>query len=133
MKNKKSNENKSSTFIIVAGIIILIVFAFVVAINLLPNYESNSYYVKVNSEMSAKIESISIEDGKLLIKTSGDPIEYCVKSTRTAPSVDSLCWNKVEDNKASISIYEYKKYYIWIKDKDGNISNYVSVNSNDNE
>ena len=131
MKKKKNNGIKTSSFIIAAGIIVLIVFAFVTVINLLPNYESNSYYVKVDKEISAKIESINIEDGKLLITTSGDPIEYCVKSTRTQPNKNALCWNKVENNKASISIFQHKKYYIWIKDEEGNISNYLSVNSND--
>ena len=131
MKKKKNNENNYSTFIIALGIIILIVFAVVTAINLLPNFESNSYFVKVDKEMSAKIESINIEDGKLLIITSGDPIEYCVKSTRTQPADNALCWNKVESNKASISIFQHKKYYIWIKDEKGNISNYLSVNSDE--
>ena len=132
MKKKKNNENNTSTFIIVAGIIILIIFAVVTAINLLPNYESNSYFVKVDEEMSAKIENINIKDGKLLITTSGDPIEYCVKSTRSAPAANALCWSKVENNKASISVFRHKKYYIWIKDEKGNISNYLSVNSNGN-
>ena len=48
MKKKKNNENNTSTFIIVAGIVVLIIFAVVTAINLLPNYESNSYFVKVD-------------------------------------------------------------------------------------
>ena len=59
MKKKKNNGIKTSSFIIAAGIIVLIVFAFVTVINLLPNYESNSYYVKVDKEISAKIESIN--------------------------------------------------------------------------
>lgn len=126
-------NNSKTTFIIVAGIIVLIVFAIVLSINLLPNYESNSYFVKVGDEMSAKIESVNIENGKLVITTSGDPIEYCVKSTRTAPNNNALCWNKVENNTASISVFKNKKYYIWIKDEVGNISNYLTVNSNGEE
>lgn len=126
-------NNSKTTFIIVAGIIVLIVFAIVLSINLLPNYESNSYFVKVGDEMSAKIESVNIENGKLVITTSGDPIEYCVKSTRTALNNNSLCWNKIEDNTASISVFKNKKYYIWIKDEVGNISNYLTVNSNSEE
>ena len=38
MKKKKNNGIKTSSFIIAAGIIVLIVFAFVTVINLLPNY-----------------------------------------------------------------------------------------------
>lgn len=126
-------NNLKTTFIIVAGIIILVVFATVLSVNLLPNYESNSYFVKVGDEMSAKIEAVNIENGKLVITTSGDPIEYCVKSTRTAPTDNALCWNKVENNTASISVFKNKKYYVWIKDEDGNISNYLTVNSNGEE
>lgn len=125
--------NKKTTFIIVAGIIVLGVFSAVLAINLIPNYESNSYFVKVGDEMSAKIESVNIDNGKLIIKTSGDPIEYCVKSTRTAPTDNALCWNTVNNNTASISILTHKKYYVWIKDEEGNISNYLTVNSKDDE
>ena len=83
--------------------------------------------------MSAKIETIEIHDGKLYITTAGNPIEYCVKSTKSRPDSKSLCWNKIENNIASISIYRYKKYYIWIKDDKGNISNYLTVNSNEKD
>ena len=123
-------NNSKTTFIIVAGIIVLVVFTTVLSINLLPNYESNSYFVKVGDEMSAKIEAVNIENGKLIITTSGDPIEYCVKSTRTTPTDNALCWKKVENNTASVSVFKYKKYYVWIKDKINNISNYLTVNSN---
>lgn len=123
-------NNSKTTFIIVAGIIVLVVFTTVLSINLLPNYESNSYFVKVGDEMSAKIEAVNIENGKLLITTSGDPIEYCVKSTRTTPTDNALCWKKVENNTASVSVFKYKKYYVWIKDEVGNISNYLIINSN---
>lgn len=126
-------NNSKTTFIIVAGVIVLVFFATALSINLLPNYESNSYFVKVGDEMSAKIESVNIEKGKLILTTSGDPIEYCVKSTRTTPTDNALCWKKVENNTASISVFKNKKYYVWIKDDKGNISNYLTVNSNEKE
>lgn len=127
------DNNSRTTFIITFGIIILIIFTIVLSINLLPNYESNSYFTKVDNEINAKIESVDLKNNNLLITTSGDPIEYCVKTTRTKPTNESLCWNKIENNTASISILKNKKYYIWIKDKKGNISNYLIVNSNDKE
>lgn len=126
-------SNKKTSFIIITGIVIIIIFGVVIAANLLPNHESNSYFVKVGDDMSAKIESINIVDGKLYIETSGDPIEFCVKTTRTKPSKNAVCWNKVENNTATISIFEYKKYYIWIKDEEGNISNYLSINAKAND
>ena len=132
MKKKKKNNNQNQvTFIIIASIIILCVFAVVVAINFLPNFESDSYYVKVEDEMSAKIESLDILDNKLKITMSGDAKEYCVKSTKSTPSSNSLCWKKVEDNTATISIFPYKKYYVWVKDIDGNISIPMSINTKD--
>ena len=125
-------NNNSTTFIIVSGIFILCVFAFVVAYNILPNNkESNSYYVKVGDDMSAKIETVEIRDGKLYITTSGDPIEYCVKSTKSKPDSKNLCWKKVENNTASLSIYRHKKYYVWIKDTYGSISSPMSINTKD--
>lgn len=126
-------NNSKTAFIIVAGIVVLGVFTTVLSINLSPNYESNSYFVNVGDEMSAKIESVNIDNGKLIITTSGNPIEYCVKSTRTAPTDNALCWNKVENNNASISVFRNRKYYVWIKDETGNISNYLTVNSNGEE
>ena len=126
----KKNNNMTS-FIIVTGIMVLLVFTAVLGINLLPNYESNSYYVKVNDEMSAKIEALDIKDNKLIITTSGDTIEYCVKSTRSTPESKNICWKKIDNNTASISIYKYKKYYVWIKDTSGNISSPMSINTKD--
>ena len=126
---KKNKSNKQTTFIVVAGVLIIIVFTGILAINLLPNYESDSYYVKIEDEMSAKVEALDIKDNKLNITTSGDTVEYCVKSTRTTPDKNSICWQKITNNTASISIYKDKKYYIWIKDTTGKISIPMSINT----
>lgn len=124
----KKNNNMTS-FIIVTGIMVVVVFTAILGVNLLPNYESNSYYVKVGDEMSAKIEALDIKNNKLNITTSGDAIGYCVKSTRSTPESNNICWKKIENNTASISVYKYKKYYVWIKDTNGNISNPISINT----
>ena len=125
-------KNNSTSFIVFAGIFVLCVFAFVTAYNLLPNNrESNSYYVKVEDEMSAKVEAIDIKGGTLNITTSGDAVEYCVKSTKTTPESNNLCWKKVENNTASLSIYRHKKYYVWIKDTYGSISSPMNINTKD--
>ena len=121
-------NNNSTTFIVVSSIFVLCVFAFVVAYNILPNNkESNSYYVKVGDDMSAKIETVEIHDGKLYITTSGDPIEYCVKSTKSKPDSKNLCWNKIENNKVESNYFTYKKYYLWIKDSDNRISGRTTI------
>ena len=123
---KKNNE---MSFIIFAGLLVLSVFTFIVAYNLLPrNKESNNYYAKVDEEINAKIESLNIVGTTLNIITSGEAKEYCIKTTKSTPSPSNLCWNKIENNEASISIMKYKKYYLWIKDNNGKISSTVIVN-----
>ena len=77
--------------------------------------------------------AIDIDNNKLNITTSGDAVEYCVKSTRTTPESNNICWKKIENNTASISIYKYKKYYVWIKDTSGNISSPMSINTKDSD
>ena len=124
----KKNNNITS-FIIITGILVLVVFTGILTINLLPNYESNSYYVKVGEEMSAKIDSLDIKNNKLYITTLGDSKEYCVKSTKSTPDSNNLCWKEINNNTASISIYKNKKYYVWIKDTNGNISSPMSINT----
>lgn len=127
-------NNNSTSFIVFAGVIVLCIFTVVATINLLPrNNESNSYYVKVGDEMSAKIEALDIKNSKLIITTSGDATEYCVKSTKSTPDSNNICWKKIENNTASISIYQYKKYYIWIKDTNNKISSPMSINTRDKE
>lgn len=127
-------NNNSTSFIVFAGVIVLCVFTVVAAINLLPrNNESNSYYVKVGDEMSAKIEALDIKNNKLNITTSGDATEYCVKSTKSTPDSNNICWKKIANNTASISIYQYKKYYIWIKDTNNKVSSPMSINTRDKE
>lgn len=126
-------NNNGLTFIITTGVIILVIFVAIAVYNIIPkNSESNSYYVKVNEEMSAKIEGMEIKNNKLIITTLGDTLEYCVKSTKSTPNDNSICWKKISDNTASISVYKNKKYYIWIKDSKGLISSPMSINTKDN-
>ena len=123
-------DSKHTSFIIIASVLVLTVFAIVIGYNLLPqNRQSNSYYVKVGETMSAKIDSLVIEDDTLTITTFGDAREYCVKTTRTTPEVGNLCWKTIKDNVANIQIYRYKQYYIWIKDASGNISSPMRIDS----
>lgn len=126
-------NNNGLTFIITTGVIILVIFVAVAVYNIIPkNSESNSYYVKVNEEMSAKIEGMEIKNNKLIITTLGDTLEYCVKSTKSTPNDNAICWKKISDNTASISVYKNKKYYVWIKDSKGLISSPMSINTKDN-
>ena len=122
-------SNNMTTFIVVSGIIILVVFSAVLGVNLTPGYESNSYYAKPQ-EMNAKIDNISFKNDKLYITTSGNTKEICVKTTVSTPDINNICWNNVSNNEISISVYKNKMYYIWIKDKDNNISTPTSINTN---
>lgn len=121
-------KNSNSTFIVAGGILILSVFSFVIAKNILPDNNDNQYYAKPNENMTAKIDKIEKENNKIIITTVGDPTAYCLKTTKSIPSINSLCWNKIENNKVELSYFEYKKYYVWIKDKDSRISERVVIN-----
>ena len=79
------------------------------------------------------IDALRIEGNTLTITTLGDAKEYCVKTTRTTPDDNNLCWKTIENNIASIQIYSYEQYYIWIKDTSGNISSPMSIDSNKEE
>lgn len=122
-------NNNNSSFIVIAGVFILTVFTSVAVYNTISNNkESNSHYVKVDNDMTAKIEKIEVLENKLTITTSGNAKEYCVKSTKTTPEKDSICWKSIKDNTGTASIYPNRKYYIWIKDSNDKISNPKKTN-----
>ena len=124
-------SNNSTSFIIITGIVILCVFVGVVAFNILPNNnESTSYYVKVKDNTEAKIESLKYDNGNLTITTSGKTKEYCVKTTKSEPDLNNICWKKMTGNKAIVKAYGYKKYYVWVKDNENIISKFTSINTN---
>lgn len=125
-------KNNLTTFIAISGLVIFTVFVTVAVINLMPNHESNSFYVKVNDKMDAKVEGLEIKEGKLIIETSGDAIQVCVKSTVSTPTLNSLCWNNIENNKMEVAIFEHKKYYVWLKDTNNNVSSPLSINTKEN-
>ena len=124
-----SSKSNITSFIIVAGIIVLVVFSGVLALNLLPNYESNSYYAKTEVT-SASIESLEYKDSILTIKTKGNAKSFCVKSTRSTPEDNNLCWKPLDNNVGTTTIYNNKKYYVWIKDTNNNISSPTKLNTN---
>ena len=123
------NTNNMSSFIITAGVIILIIFTGVVYFNMIPGRESSSYYVSIQDDLSDKIESFDITGNELNIITKIDNLEYCVKTTKSTPNENNLCWNKIIDNKGTMKIMLHRTYYIWIKDEGGNISDYLTINS----
>ena len=108
-------KNNNSTFIVLGGIFILSVFSFIVAKNILPDSDNNQYYAKPNENMIAKIESITKENNKLIITTIGDSTEYCLKTTKSVPSIDSLCWNKIENNKVESNSLHIKNIIFGLK------------------
>lgn len=118
----------NNSFIVVGGVFILCIFSFVTAKNILPENNNNQYYAKPNENMTAKIDKISVSNNRLVVDFSGFPTHYCLKTTKSTPSLNSLCWNKIDNNRIETSYFEYKKYYIWIKDKENKISERVVIN-----
>lgn len=124
------NSTKSTSYILILGMIILGVFTYVAAINIFDDdASSNPFFSKTAKEVNAYIDNTQVVDNKLLITTRGDAQELCIKTTKTEPSVNALCWIKVDGNMVKTSIYSYKTYYIWLKDSNNNISEVVKYNS----
>ena len=130
--------NKLSIKII--GTLIVVVFFFVLALNVLPNTsnlsnnsvipsDSTENNTAINKDNGAKIISLNIENDKLKIVFDNEVSEYCIKTTKTKPTINNICFKKIQNNTVYTSIYKYKKYYIWTKDYNGNISNYISTES----
>lgn len=112
---------KNNELIIVFGAIILGVF---IAISLINMSEGDHYYLSTNV-----IKDIDYNNGKLNIVTRDDIKSICVKQTKTDPSIDALCWVDTVNDNVNISIYEYKTYYIWVKDNNNLISYYAKYNT----
>lgn len=121
----KGNNGKS--FLIITGVIILCVFSYVVASNLVKDTSGDSFYARVEG---AKIEDVRLDGGNLIVNTSGGANRICVKTTKSIPSDKSLCFKDVDENRASFSIYQGKIYYIWVMDNSGKISDYAEFNTN---
>ena len=70
-----------------------------------------------------------VKNGKLDITTSGDAKEFCVKPTKSTPDINNICWKEIKNSTATITVYQNKKYYIWIKDNKDKISSPMSINT----
>ena len=120
-----NSSKDGKTFIVIISAIILGVF---IAISMMNMADTDEYQLSTNI-----IKGIDYEDGKLVVMTRNDIASVCVKQTKTSPILDSLCWVNTIENKATVSVYEYKTYYIWTKDVNGVISYYNKYNvQNDN-
>ena len=121
-------QNKITSQIIIFGVVIICIFTYVATINLIDNNSSNKYYAK-DKKIDGRIDNYYINDNKLVVEISGNIKDICIKTTRSIPDTNSICWNNVNDGRYSISIYDYKTYYIWIRDINGNVSESVKYNS----
>lgn len=118
--------NKKTTLYIL-GTLIISIFTFISVSNLL-NFqkESNNYYIKLNDKIEEKIEIIEVNNNKLIIKTNDDRISYCAKTTKSTPTLNSICWKNVSNNEAVVNLFTYKQYYLWLK-YDKEISNQIVI------
>ena len=118
----KKEDNK---VIIIVSSIILGVFLAVCLFNLRFTNEEDTYY------STDIIKSIDYINNKLNLTTNDEIVAVCVKSTKSTPEIDSLCWKDVLNNRVTLSIYEYKTYYIWTKDNQDTINYYTKYNTHD--
>lgn len=120
-------KNKLSVQIIIFGVVVLSIFTYVVTINLINNNSSDIYYAK-DKKIDGKIDNYYVNDNRLIVKTSGNIKSICIKTTRSVPEKNSICWNDVTNDTYSITVYDYKTYYIWIRDINGNVSDAAKYN-----
>ena len=126
--NNKINNN---TFLFIAGFVILGIFTYVSVLNILPNNSSGSYFSK-NDNILASINSLEYENGKINVYVNEDNVDVCVKQTKSYPAIDSICWKTVNNNYTSFSAFEDRKYYIWLKDSNNNIGDYIEFMTKSN-
>ncbi len=118
----KSNNNFSAIQIVM-GVFIIGVFTYISVINILPSGSSNSYYADNSDKIDAKIVSVNYVNNKLVVDVSGSATKGCIKRTRSTPKANDLCWISISDNSFSTSVYKSKKYFIWLVDSNGLVSN----------
>ena len=123
----------SSKIILIVGIVIIAIFGYISVINIFLQRDfSDMKFISGMDNNSARIENINFENGLLSIQTSNAKY-ICVKSTRSNPSINSVCWNKIDNNLYSTNIYSYKIYYIWLLDQENNISEKTIFNLKNNK
>ena len=120
MKGKKIGDK----YIVIASSIVLGVFIAVIFMNLHLANNEGTYY------SSSIVEAINYESGKLSVTVKNENSAVCIKQTKTTPSNNSLCWTNTINRSVKMSIYEYKTYYVWIKDSNGVITYYGKYNTN---
>lgn len=125
-----SNNETGNTFLILVGATILAVFTYISILNILPNNSSDSYYSKNDAELSVIINDVKFENGKINVLTSESNVYVCVKQTKSLPKVNSICWKKAKNNSTEFSAFEGKTYFIWLKDENNTISDYMEYNTN---
>lgn len=116
----------NNAIIITLGVFIISIFSIVIAKNLLPE-STTKYYSKPDEIANVKIEEITKEKDMIKIKISGEPAEYCIKTTKSTPSNNSICYNKITNNYIEAPGFSYKKYYIWIKDKNNKVTERIVI------
>ena len=117
-------EKRSNIILVIIGVFIFGLFT-MIAIKNVSN--SDEYFLSTDI-----VQDIDYNDGKLTITTKDNIKSVCIKQTKSDPSIDSLCWIDTINNKSTISLYEYKTYYIWLKDYDDIITFYSKYNLQDN-
>jgi hypothetical protein len=113
---------KNNKFVLISFIAIITILICVSVQNIVYNKNPNIYYANVNKPINQKIYAIELNNNNLSFKTKDDVLSYCLKTTKSSPNINSLCWQNVNNNSVKESIMTGKRYYLWIKDDSNNIS-----------
>ena len=116
MKNKK-------TILLYLGAIIMCLFGGILFFNLQVE-DNNSFYSKIeNNNIRLTKEGIKVH-----ISADIRYSKYCVKSTKTVPNKNNICWKDIEGDTVSIPTIDSEKNYLWLLDSNNNVSQTIEVN-----
>lgn len=118
-------ESNIKTFFLIIFLMVLFVLVYVSTRNILDSKKNETSYATIATEVDKKITNIEKNNDSVEFNLNNDVHYYCVKSTKTTPTVSSLCWTKTNLKSVNIGLIIGKKYYLWIMDDDKNISNII--------
>lgn len=123
-------ENKSMLFFML-GIVVIVMLSIISLVNVFQKIEEESYSLapSINENNLTGISSLEIDDNILNIYASNNNVDFCIKTTKSTPELNNICWKKTVNNNLKVSLLKYKKYYIWVKDLNNNIKGPQSIYS----
>ena len=135
-------ENNNLIMIVMAGII-LSIFGYVALVNVTTPIALNSILGMATNEnqmyrpmpdsdqeiidINAGIDMVIMTESNVNVIVYGEVLAYCVKTTKSTPTNNALCWQEITDDSINFSVIKGRRSYLWLKDTDNNISSRYTI------